>query len=202
MSPIRAFRRRAPLPAAVAVAVAGALLLSGCSDEPKAAAGQDKGFVQGTGQVTKVPRGERKAAPDIGGETVGGEEVQLTDYRGKVVVVNVWGSWCAPCRAEAPHFAKVAKDTKDQGVRFLGINTRDLDKAPAKAFERSYGLPYPSLYDPGGNQMLEFPRGTLSLQTIPSTLIIDQEGRIAVQALKELGEQELRALIEPVVAEK
>lgn len=205
MSPIRAFRRRTPLSAAAAVtgaAVAGALLLTGCGEEPKASGSKDKGFVQGTGQITEVPEGERRTAPDIGGETLSDGKVRLSDFRGKVVVLNVWGSWCAPCRAEAPHFAEVAKDMKDQGVRFLGINTRDLDKAPAQAFERSYGVPYPSLYDPSGRQMLEFPKGTLSLQTIPSTLIIDREGKIAVQALKELGEKELRSLLDPVRAEK
>ncbi|EST31236.1 hypothetical protein N566_20745 [Streptomycetaceae bacterium MP113-05] len=202
MSPIRVFRSRTSVPAAAAVAVAGTLLLTGCSGEPKAAAGEDKGFVQGTGQITKVPAGERKAAPDIGGETVSDGKVRLSDYRGEVVVVNVWGSWCPPCRAEASHFAEVARDMKGRGVRFLGINTRDLDKAPAKAFERSYDLPYPNLYDPDGRQMLKFPKGTLSLQTIPSTLVIDRKGRIAVQVLDELGEDELRSLITPVLAEK
>jgi thiol-disulfide isomerase/thioredoxin len=205
MSPIRAFRRRTHLSAAgsaVVAAATGALLLTGCGSEPQAAAGEDKGFVQGTGRITKVPAGERKDAPDIGGETVSDGEVRLSDYRGKVVVVNVWGSWCAPCRAEAPHFAEVAKGMKDDGVRFLGINTRDQYKEPAQAFERSYGIPYPSLFDPSGRQMLKFPKGTLSLQTIPSTLIIDRDGKIAVQVLDELGEDQLRSLIEPVLAEK
>jgi thiol-disulfide isomerase/thioredoxin len=202
MSPIRAFRRRTPLSAVAAVAT-GALLLSGCSDDSKASASGEQGYVQGTGQITKVGEGSRKPAPDVGGETVSDGEVHLSDYRGKVVVLNVWGSWCPPCRAEAPHFAKVAEDTEDQGVRFLGINIRDFDKAQARAFENGFGIEYPSLYDPyGSKQMAEFPDGTLPPQTIPSTLVIDRNGKIAVQALKELGEKELRALIEPVLAEK
>lgn len=201
MSPFRAFRRRTHVSAATAVAVAGALLLSGCGTEQQASGG-DQGFVQGTGQITKVPEEKRRTAPAIGGETVDGGEVQLSDYRGKVVVLNVWGSWCAPCRAEAPHLAEVARDMKDEGVRFLGINTRDLDKANAKAFERSFDVGYPSLYDPSGKQIAKFPDGTLPPQTIPSTLVLDREGRVAVQALKELGEKELRSLITPVLAEK
>ncbi|MDT0380708.1 TlpA disulfide reductase family protein [Streptomyces sp. DSM 42041] len=202
MSPIRAFRRRTPLSAAAVLVVAGGLLLTGCGDDPKATGGGDKGYVQGTGRITKVPAAERKDAPDIGGETVGDGRARLSDFRGEVVVVNVWGSWCAPCRAEAPHFAKVAEDMTDDGVRFLGINTRDQYKEPAQAFERTYGIPYPSLFDPSGRQMLKFPKGTLSLQTIPSTLIIDRDGKIAVQALDELGGKQLRSLIEPVLAEK
>jgi thiol-disulfide isomerase/thioredoxin len=203
MSPIRAFRRRTHLSAPAAVAVAGALLLTGCGGDPEASAGGENGFVQGTGQITEVPPGKRKPAPAIGGETVDGAPVHLADHRGKVVVLNVWGSWCAPCRAEAPHFTDVAKAMKDQDVRFLGINTRDLDKANAQAFERSYGVPYPSLYDPHGTeQMAKFPDGTLPPQTIPSTLVVDRDGKIAVQALKELGAKELRGLITPVLAEK
>ncbi|MFR9675412.1 TlpA family protein disulfide reductase [Streptomyces sp. TR06-5] len=202
MSPIRAFRRRTRPSALAATVLTGALLLAGCGEEQQASGKDGAGFVQGTGQVTEVPKGERKQAPDIGGDTVGGGEARLSDYRGKVVVVNVWGSWCAPCRAEAPHLVTVARETKDRGVRFLGINTRDLDKAPARAFERTYDVPYPSLYDPDGRQMLKFPKGTLSLQTIPSTLIIDRDGRIAVQALTELDEDRLRSLLEPLLAEK
>lgn len=192
-------RRGTLLIAGVSVA---ALLLSGCGESETGSSSGDTQFVGGTGKVTTVPASKRKAAPDISGESVDGKNLSLADYRGKVVVLNVWGSWCAPCRAEAPHLAKVAKDTKSQGVQFLGINTRDLDKANARAFERTYGVDYPSLFDPSGKQVLRFPRNALSLQTIPSTVVLDRDGKIAVSALKELGEDDLRAMLKPVVAEK
>ncbi|OEV03348.1 TlpA family protein disulfide reductase [Streptomyces oceani] len=197
---VRASHRRTTL--MIAGAVVGALVLSGCGDDQLGSSSGDTQFVQGTGQVTKVPKGKRQAAPDISGETVDGDKLKLSDYRGEVVVLNVWGSWCAPCRAEAPHLAKVAEDTKDQGVQFVGINTRDLDKANAKAFERSYDIDYPSLYDPSGKHILKFPDNTLSPQTIPSTLVLDREGKIAVRALKELGEDELRDMLKPLLAKK
>jgi thiol-disulfide isomerase/thioredoxin len=200
MSRRRAYRRSVPL--LVAGVLAGVPVLAGCGQEQPGTASGDTQFVKGTGQITEVPRGQRRAAPDISGPAVGGGTVRLSDHRGKIVVVNVWGSWCAPCRAEAPHLAKVAKDTKDEGVVFLGINTRDLDKANARAFERSYGVEYPSIYDPSGEQILKFPRGSLSPQTIPSTVVLDREGRIAVRALTELGEKDLRDLLAPLVAEK
>ncbi|HZG05820.1 MAG TPA: TlpA disulfide reductase family protein [Streptomyces sp.] len=209
MSQSRAPRRRPPrpgrrLPAAVAGAVAGVLALSACGggSEEKAASSGDTQFVQGTGQITTVAEKDRRPLPDISGETVDGEHLSLSDYRGKVVVLNVWGSWCAPCRAEAPNLAKVAEDTEDEGVRFVGINTRDLDKANARAFDRRYGIEYPSLYDPSGRLILKFPKYSLSPKAIPSTLIIDREGRIAVRALKPLSEEDLRSALEPVVAEK
>ncbi|MTE20443.1 redoxin domain-containing protein [Streptomyces sp. TRM43335] len=197
--------RRRPRPsAAVAAAVVGALLLAGCGGEDAAPAdgGSGKNYVAGTGAVTEVEPGEREPAPVLSGETVDGERLSTADYRGDVLVVNVWGSWCPPCRAEMPHLVKVAKETEDQGVRFVGINTRDLDRVPAQRFEDDYGVPYPSLYDPSGKLLLRFPKGSLNPQAIPSTLFIDRDGRIAARALKPLGEEELRSILEPLIKEK
>lgn len=201
---------RAPRTAAVcraagaaAVTTALALALSACGSEDDASSsGAETQFVPGTGEITQVDKEKRTAAPDIEGETVDGGRLALSDYRGKIVVLNVWGSWCAPCRAEAPNLVKVAEDTEDEGVRFVGINTRDLDVANAKAFDRTYGVEYPSLYDPSGKLILKFPEGSLNPKSIPSTLILDTEGRIAARALKPLGEQELRDALDPVLAEQ
>lgn len=200
MFQVRAARRRTTL--LIAGAASGVMVLAGCGGGETGSSSGDTQFVQGTGQVTNVPEGKRKAVPDISGESVDGGDLKLSAYRGKVVVLNVWGSWCAPCRAEAPHMAKVAKETESKGVQFIGINTRDLDKANAKAFERNYGIDYPSLYDPSGKQILRFPENSLSPQTIPSTLVLDRKGKIAVRALKELGEDDLRKMLQPLIAEK
>ena len=187
--------------AAAAAAVAGALALTACGEDATSSGGNTQ-FVSGTGQLTVVKASDRLAAPDISGETTDGEELALADYRGKVVVLNVWGSWCAPCRAEAPNLRKVSEDTADRGVQFVGINTRDLDVANAQAFDRGFNIEYPSLYDPSGKLILKFPENSLSPQAIPSTLILDREGRIAVRALKPLAEEELRKALEPVIEEK
>lgn len=187
--------------AAAAVVAAGALVLTACGEDATSSGGNTQ-FVSGTGQLTVVKASDRLAAPDISGETTDGEQLALADYRGKVVVLNVWGSWCAPCRAEAPNLRKVAEDTEDRGVQFVGINTRDLDVANARAFDRSFKIEYPSLYDPSGKLILKFPKNSLSPQAIPSTLILDREGKIAVRALKPLSEKELRKALEPVIEEK
>ncbi|MCF6524715.1 TlpA disulfide reductase family protein [Streptomyces sp. JJ36] len=199
--PAGRFRRPVRVSAATACAAVAALVLAGCGG-PEVQSSGDNGFVQGTGQVTTVSAKARKPAPDISGKTVDGKRISLSDYRGKIVVVNVWGSWCAPCRAEAPHLAKVAEETADEGVAFVGINTRDLDRANARAFERTYDIDYPSFYDPHGRLLLKFPKNTLSPQTIPSTVVLDREGRIAVRALKELDDKELRSMLDPLIAEK
>lgn len=201
MSSHSALRRSA----LASLAVAGALVLSACGggdDGGTGSTGSQSNYVQGTGTVTQVKRSDRQDAPELSGETVDGGTVDVADYRGKVVVLNVWGSWCPPCRAEMPHLVKIANEMESEGVRFVGINTRDTDKAPAKRFEEEYEVPYPSLYDPSGKLLLRFPKGSLNPQAIPSTLVLDRDGKIAARALKALSEDELRDMLKPVVAEK
>ncbi|MCK1813916.1 TlpA family protein disulfide reductase [Streptomyces sp. XM4011] len=178
-----------------------AAVLTACSGASAGPSGGNSNIVQGTGQITHVPAGERQPLPDLSGETTEGEELDLADYRGGILVLNVWGSWCAPCRAEAPNLVTVAEDLAEDGVQFVGINTRDLDAANARSFDERFGVPYPSLYDPSGKLLLQFPKGSLNPQAIPSTLVVDPEGNIAARALKPLTEEELRSAIEPVLAE-
>ncbi|MFI9465461.1 TlpA family protein disulfide reductase [Streptomyces xiamenensis] len=184
-----------------AAAVALTAALTACSGASAGPSGGDSNIVQGTGQITHVAAGDRQPLPELSGETTEGEELDLADYRGQILVVNVWGSWCAPCRAEAPNLVAVAEDLADDGVQFVGINTRDHSAANARSFDERFGVPYPSLYDPQGKLLLQFPKGSLNPQAIPSTLVIDPEGNIAARALKPLTEEELRAAIEPVLAE-
>ncbi|MCB5169015.1 TlpA family protein disulfide reductase [Streptomyces bambusae] len=187
-----------------AVTAVGALTLTACGESEVGGASRGSGtnFVtsKDTGTST-VAKGKRTPAPKLDGKTVDGGTLDVADLKGKVVVLNVWGSWCAPCRAEAPHFAKVAKDLKPKGVEFVGINIRNTPQA-AQAFDDRFGIPYPSLHDPDSKLLLRFPKGTLSLQTIPSTLVLDREGKIAARALIGLNEEQLRKMIDPVAAEK
>ncbi|MET3961389.1 thiol-disulfide isomerase/thioredoxin [Marmoricola sp. OAE513] len=166
----------------------GALLLSllvaaGCGSDLRSSG--DKGYVDGSGVITQLDAGDRKKPGNVSGETLEGDQVQLADYRGKVVVINVWGSWCPPCRSEVDDLVKAANELMPQGVVFLGINTRDLSKDNALAFERERKVPYPSIFDPGGKNLLKF-RGTLTPASIPSTVIIDAEGRVAASVLGEV----------------
>jgi thiol-disulfide isomerase/thioredoxin len=200
MSQSRAFRRRVPV--VFAGVAAGALVLAGCGSTDTGSASGKTNFVQGNGEITKIPEGKRKPAPDISGKTVDGRTISLSDYKNKIIVLNVWGSWCSPCRAEAPHLAKVARETKDEGVQFVGINTRDNTPANPQAFERRFDIPYPSFFDPDGKLILKFPRNSLSLQAIPSTVILDRDHRIAVRALTSLDEHQLHKALKPLIAEK
>ncbi|GGV17091.1 hypothetical protein GCM10010275_68210 [Streptomyces litmocidini] len=205
MSLSRAPRRTRRALTAVGMLSAAALALSGCggSDSGKSGGGGGTNFVTSTGGISTVAKGERAATGKLAGETLDGKQLDVAGLKGKVVVLNVWGSWCSPCRAEAPHFAKVAEELKGKGVEFVGLNTRDPNKQPAIAFEEDYGIPYPSLYDPQGKLILfGFPKGTLNPQAIPSTVVLDKEGRIAARSLMALDEEKLRSMIEPLLKEK
>ncbi|MET8244527.1 TlpA disulfide reductase family protein [Streptomyces sp. NPDC005202] len=195
----RARSRAALLAAGTAVA---ALALSACGSGGTSGGGGNTNFIMGKDGIATVGKGKRAAAPDLSGKTVDGKQLDVADYKGKVVVLNVWGSWCPPCRAEAPGFERVYQSLKGQGVQFVGINTRDSNTAPAIAFEKQQGVTYPSLFDPTGKLMLRFKKGTLNPQTIPSTLVLDRDGKIAARSLSPLSEEKLRKMIAPVLTEK
>ncbi|MFE2170235.1 TlpA disulfide reductase family protein [Streptomyces sp. NPDC059447] len=135
------------------------------------------------------------------GEDLDGNPVSLDGFRGQVVVLNVWGSWCGPCRAEADDLARLGESTRSQGVRFLGINTRDRDRAAARSFVRAHGIGFPSLHDPDGELLLRFPPALLNPQTIPSTLVIDRRGRVAVSIGGAVTDEELGPLVARVAQE-
>ena len=181
--------------AVVAAALLGSAAIAGCSS-PVGASG-DQGFVGGKGAVTTLPAAKRKPPGPVSGQTIDGKPLSLHDYAGKVVVVNVWGSWCAPCRAEAPMLAAAARRLAPKGVKFLGLDSRDPSKAAAQAFARRFSVPYPSIYDQEGRSLLAF-RGTLSPNSVPSTVIIDKQGRVAASVLGEITRTTLYDLVQEV----
>ncbi|THA80171.1 TlpA disulfide reductase family protein [Streptomyces sp. A0592] len=208
MSLSRAPRRRSPSGRALlltAVTVTGALTLTACSGSDSGKpTGSGGNYVTGESGITTAAKGERAEAPGLDGKTVDDKSLDTKALKGKVVVLNVWGSWCPPCRAEAPSFAKVSKELTDAGkdVVFVGLNVRDNSKQNAAAFEQTFGITYPSLYDPDGKLLLRFPKGSLNPNAIPSTLVLDREGRIAARTLAPLSEEQLRSMIDPVLAEQ
>lgn len=200
MSAASRARSRAVL--STAGVAAAALVLSACSSGGTSGGSGNTNFITGSDGIATVRKGDRQAAPDLSGKTIDGKTLNTADYKGKVLVVNVWGSWCSPCRAEADNLVQVAKATADKDVQFVGLNTRDTSTEPAVAFEKKYAVPYPSLYDPTGRLMLRFKKGTLNPQAIPSTIVIDRDGKIAARALQALSEDKLREMLDPVIAEK
>jgi len=159
----------------------------------------EQGFVSGDGTVS-VLHADDRMLPDgeVAGETIDGDRVSLSDLEGRLVVMPVWGSWCGPCRAEAPMLADAARDLQDHGVSFLGIDSRDDNTAKAKAFVDRFDIPYPSIYDPDGNTLLAF-HGTLPPMTIPSFVFIDADGQIAGRVLGKIDRSTLYGVVSDVL---
>jgi peroxiredoxin len=179
-------------PAVLAAAVLAAGALTACGSE----SWEKKCMTSAAGVITCRPD-QRPAARDVTGRLLDGGTYDVAAERGKVVVVNFWGSWCSPCRAEARDLQKTYAATKAQGVTFVGVNSRD-DRDAAKAFERGL-VTYPSIYDPDGRVALTF--GVTQVAT-PSTLILDRQGRIAIALRRPTIVSELQPLVERVAAEE
>lgn len=168
-----------------------AVLLSSCGGGGSSIA--EESFVSGNGSVSFVSNSSRIAAPALSGMTLSGKN--YTFNGGQVAVVNVWASWCAPCRAEAP--ALVALSEKYPDVAFIGILTRD-NPATAEAFVRRFALPYPTLID--DSVLIGF-RKSLPANAIPSTVVIDKNGNVAARISGVITFASLGEIIEKVRAE-
>ncbi len=192
--------RRLRRGAAAALLGAVALTLTACGGAATGDAAAQQGYVAGDGATTVVAPEDRVPAPQLRGTTLDGADFDLAALRGKVVVLNVWASWCPPCRAEAPMLEVLASGLRPEGVEFVGVDTRDGDGTAARAFVENVGLSYPNVVDPDGVLLLAF-RDTLPPQAVPSTLVLDRQGRIAARVIGPTTEPRLRALITAVLDE-
>lgn len=127
--------------------------------------------------------------------------VSLEDFAGEVVVINVWGQWCGPCRTEITQLQKVYDATRDQGAAFLGINVRDNNIDAPRDFIVDRGVTFPSIYDPPMRTMIAF-GGRYPTTVIPSTVVLDREHRVAAVFLRELLAEDLQPVVERLASEK
>ncbi len=145
--------------------------------------------------ITRLAIEDRVPGPDISGRDLEGGDVDISDWRGKVVVINVWGSWCPPCREETPILNRVATETSPD-VEFLGIAIRE-SASTSLAFARKEEVPYPSISDSSGSLLTRF-ADPLPAVAVPTTYILDRGGRVAVRVLDQVTYSTLMALIEDV----
>jgi thiol-disulfide isomerase/thioredoxin len=199
LSARRAGRAAAGAVAAAAVAL-GAAACSGGATAQQTATGNGSSFVAGSYGTTVYRPGGRPAAPRVTATTLTGGSFQLSADRGAVVVLNFWGSWCTPCREEAPALGTLARHFSGADVRFVGVDIRD-NTASAEAFMRTFRISYPSLNDPNDAIALDF-AGTVPPAGIPTTLVIDRSGRIAARIVGTASYNGLRSLIAQVSAER
>jgi peroxiredoxin len=167
--------------AVVALAAAG-LTLGSCGASPSAAT---------VGQVTVYEPERRPPAPDLTGDLLDGGTFTLADHRGELVVLNFWASWCPPCRVEQNDLERVHQATRADGVTFVGINVKDQRDAARQAHAAG-GVTYPSVFDPSSSLALTF---DVPPTTIPATIVIDRDGRIAAIVRRAVVEADLTELI-------
>jgi thiol-disulfide isomerase/thioredoxin len=184
-------------------ALAAVLAIAGCSTGKDAVSqGSSFSFVAPGGKVDiTYDIGKRQPAPTLSGEDLmnQGKQISIADFPGKVVVINIWGQWCGPCRAEAPELQKVYDQSKASGVQVLGIDVRDDDRQAPQDFVRNRSLTYPSIYDPSGRSLLQlsgYPRNI-----VPSTIVLDKQHRVAAIFLRELLAGDLRPVVQRLSAE-
>jgi thiol-disulfide isomerase/thioredoxin len=186
--------------------VSVAVLLAGCSTGDDAVAqGGTFEFVAPGGKTDILydpPDSRGRPGPISGPElTDPSKTVSLDDFKGDVVVINVWGQWCGPCRSETRELQKVYDATKAKGVAFLGIDVRDNNRQSAVDFVTDRKVTYPSIYDPSMRTMIAF-GGKYPTTVIPSTVVLDRQHRVAAVFLRELLAEDLQPIVERLAAEK
>ncbi|WP_230673382.1 TlpA family protein disulfide reductase [Rathayibacter sp. Leaf248] len=190
--------------AATALALVAGAVLTGCTQDPLAdqyRSGSNKGYISGDGTVTEIAAADRSDPIVFSGTDENGEAIDSDDLAGRVVVVNFWYASCAPCRAEAADLESVNAEFDGQDVSFVGVNVRD--QAPqAAAFAKTYGITYPSIVDVDGSAQLAF-SGKVPPNAVPTTLVLDREGRVASRILGQLQEASiLSTLVGDTLAEE
>ncbi|CUR54325.1 TlpA family protein disulfide reductase [Nocardioides sp.] len=179
----------------VALTLLLALPLTAC-----ASGAQSTSTALGVGAIEQIAPKDRKSVARITGRLLDGGTYDSAQNNGEVVVYNLWGSWCAPCRKEAPILAKVAAEYLNDGVRFVGVNVRDNDDA-AKAFERKFGIDYPSLTTGSSSQALLAFGNALPPNAVPITLIVDRSGKLAARIIGVTTYVTLSALVTDAAGE-
>ena len=163
------------------------LSVSGCSSLHGLRGTGDKQYVEGDGSIHQIAVADRGGAIDFTGKDLDGKPLSLSAMRGKPTVISVWWAGCAPCHEEAPLLVGAHRQLGGR-AHFVGVDVRDGGTAGPRAFERQFGITWPSFYSPGGEAMLAFP-GTLTPNSIPATVVLDARGRVAASVIGALPSQ-------------
>ena len=184
-----------------ALGLALPLVLTGCG-----AGGGNNAFTfvsPGGQNAFSYPSGQRQTVGDLSGPSLmddGDRIVGMSDYADRVVVLNVWGSWCAPCRTETPELETVYGEYRDRGVQFLGIDVRD-NRDTARDFVTDRNVQYPSIFDPAMRSLITLGR-TYPTSVVPTTMVLDRRHRVAAVYLMALLAEDLRPLLDRLTTER
>ncbi len=139
----------------------------------------------------------RRAMGDVSLGELGGGTWRLGEHRGEVVAMNLWATWCGPCREETPMLVRVAREMEPQGLAVVGVSLDDGDReAKVRAFARQYGVGYPLAFPDAMSQM------SAGMEGIPTTILVDREGRVAKTYVGEVREGVLRSDVGVLLGER
>ncbi|RMI30867.1 TlpA family protein disulfide reductase [Nocardia stercoris] len=190
----------------VAAAAAVVAVVAGCSSAGKdaVATGGTFDFVSPGGKtdISYDPPASRGTIGNLSGPDLmtKGKTTGIADFPNQVVVLNIWGQWCGPCRGEAPALQQVYEKSKDRGVAFLGVNVRDPQQDKAQDFVTSFHIGYPSIWDPAMRTLIAL-GGKFPTSVIPTTLILDRKHRVAEVFLRSLTADDLQQAVDRIAAE-
>lgn len=184
---------------AAATAIIAGLALAGCSPSDPLAeqyrSGTEQNYIAGDGSLLEITQSNRGDVIVFDGVDEHGAAISSSDHLGEVLVVNFWASYCVPCRVEAPDLQALSQKWEDKGASFLGINTWD-EPDTALAFSRTYGVTYPSVMDAtSGSAQLAF-AGNVPPSALPTTIVLDREGRVAARIL---GQLQARSILDSII---
>lgn len=196
-TPTKQRRRRARdrFLAALAGVIAAGLTITACSggkDAVDQQAGGQYRFVGATSQGHTIAVADRKAVGTVTGSLLDGGNFRLADYTGKVVVINFWASWCVPCQTEMPQFDLLYRQVKTQGIQFVGIDAKDT-RSGGRSFVQANDISYPIVWDEQARTALQL--GKVPSVSLPFTVIVDKQQRIAAVYLGALQPADLRPVI-------
>lgn len=200
--PVSCSGSRKGVRALVGALLISGLVLSGCAQDsgnvaPTDVAGQ--GYQSGDGSITTWAVADRTDQVALTGQDYEAQAVDTTEWYGEVVVLNTWYAACPPCRAEAPDLVALEEEFAEQGVKFLGINRTD-DAGTAQAFEREYGVTWPSINDAAGSAIASL-AGVVPIKAVPTTVVLDREGKVAARVLGQIDKSIMQTLIGETLAE-
>jgi thiol-disulfide isomerase/thioredoxin len=145
-----------------------------------------------------VPKEKRKGAPRLSLFDLDGQKRQLSQLKGKIVVVNFWATWCGPCKAEMPEFTKVHAEYRDRGVEFVGAaNETRAARDKVQEFVRRLEIQFPIWLEASLDHMEAFKVGP----GLPATVIVDSQGRVAARITGVTDAVQLRALLDRILLE-
>ncbi|MDZ7715155.1 MAG: TlpA disulfide reductase family protein [Balneolaceae bacterium] len=185
---------------AVLISLSFFILGSCASEEP-----ESSGFAMADEPLEKVdpnsaalyPSKKKTKAKDFTVTLTNGEQFQLSEYRGRVVIMNIWATWCAPCHAETPDFVDFYNEYKDKGLTILGVSVDEQGKSVVQPFIEKYNVTYPMVIDKD-NTIMDKYGPTMG---IPTSYIIDKEGNLRYFALGALTQKELKPKVDKLLSE-